>query len=137
MLRKGASRRPRERRRNHAGYSVWADEKWAYVNLNESFLGVSFEARTVPGQKEADISPARVRAAAMLTEVLRSRYGIPTANCVTQAQVSVNPSHLRVGYHTDWAGRRDFHIRRSDCRTITGSRWRPSGLSNSSTIRHT
>src|SRR5215472_17626031 len=103
MLRKGASRRPRERRRNHAGYSVWADEKWAYVNLNESFLGVSFEARTVPGQKEADISPARVRAAAMLTEVLRSRYGIPTANCVTQAQVSVNPSHLRVGYHTDWA----------------------------------
>ena len=24
---------------NHAGYSVWADDEWFYVNLNESFLG--------------------------------------------------------------------------------------------------
>jgi hypothetical protein len=35
--------------------------------------------------------------------MLRSRYGIPARNCVTHAQVSVNPSNMRVGYHTDWA----------------------------------
>jgi len=87
----------------HAGYSVWADGKWLYVNLNESFLGVSLEAETRPGQVDAAISPAQVRAASMLTEMLRSRYGIPAANCVTHAQVSVNPLNMRVGYHTDWA----------------------------------
>jgi hypothetical protein len=88
---------------DHAGYSVWADEKWQYINLNESFLGVSFEARTRPGQVDTDISPAQLRAATMLTDLLRHRYNIPAANCVTHAQVSVNPSNMRVGYHTDWA----------------------------------
>ncbi|MBZ5622235.1 MAG: peptidoglycan recognition protein family protein [Acidobacteriia bacterium] len=87
----------------HAGYSVWSDEQWVYVNLNESFLGVSFEARTEPGQEEASVSPAQVRAAAMLIEMLRCRFAISTANCVTHAQVSVNPSNMRIGYHTDWA----------------------------------
>lgn len=88
---------------DHAGYSVWADEQWFYVNLNESFLGVSFEAQTNAGQTGGVASPAQVRAAAMLTEMLRSRYQIPAANCVTHAQVSVNPSNMLVGYHTDWA----------------------------------
>ena len=88
---------------NHAGYSVWSDGKWLYVNLNESFLGVSFEAATRPGQLEAAVSAAQLRAAAILTEMLRSRYGIAAENCVTHAQVSVNPSNMRVGYHTDWA----------------------------------
>ena len=88
---------------NHAGYSVWRDEHWVYVNLNESFLGVSFEARTEPGQEVASISPAQVRSAAMLTEMLRSRYGIAAGNCVTHAQVSVNPSNMQIGYHRDWA----------------------------------
>ena len=88
---------------NHAGYSVWSDEKWVYLNLNESFLGVSFEALTLPAQFGADLTTAQVRAAAMLTEMLRGRYGIPAANCVTHAQVSVNPSNMRMGYHTDWA----------------------------------
>lgn len=88
---------------NHAGYSVWADEKWLYVNLNESFLGVSFEAQTAPGQTEATISPAQVRAGAMLTEMLRAKYRISPGNCITHAQVSVNPSNMRIGYHTDWA----------------------------------
>ena len=87
----------------HAGYSVWADDQWLYVNLNESFLGVSFEAKTEPGQEEPMVSPGQVRAAAMLTEMLRSRYGIRGINCVTHAQVSVNPSNMRVGWHTDWA----------------------------------
>jgi hypothetical protein len=39
----------------------------------------------------------------MLVEMLRSRYRIPAANCVTHAQVSVNPSNMQAGYHTDWA----------------------------------
>ena len=87
----------------HAGYSVWADDQWFYVNLNEGFLGVSFEAQAHPGQTEGVVNPAQVRAAAMLTEMLRIRYQIPAADCVTHAQVSVNPSNMLVGYHTDWA----------------------------------
>jgi hypothetical protein len=88
---------------NHAGYSVWSDDSWFYLNLNESFLGVSFEAQTEPGQAEASVSAAQIRSAAMLTEMLRDRYGISPRNCVTHAQVSVNPGNMRVGYHTDWA----------------------------------
>lgn len=88
---------------NHAGHSVWADGQWLYVNLNESFLGVSFEAETEADGSGATASPAQVRAAAMLVEMLRARYKIPAANCVTHAQVSVNPSNMRGGYHTDWA----------------------------------
>ncbi|HLK69878.1 MAG TPA: peptidoglycan recognition family protein [Bryobacteraceae bacterium] len=87
----------------HAGYSVWSDEQWLYVDLNESFLGVSFEARTEPGQEEPSISPGQVRAASMLIEMLRSRYRISVANCVTHAEVSVNPANMRIGFHTDWA----------------------------------
>ncbi|MGB9456356.1 MAG: peptidoglycan recognition family protein [Bryobacteraceae bacterium] len=88
---------------NHAGYSVWADDHWRYLNLNESFLGVSFEARTGEGHSEAHLSPAQVRSAGMLTELLRGRYRIPETNCVTHLQVSVNPDNMMVGYHTDWA----------------------------------
>jgi hypothetical protein len=88
---------------DHAGHSVWADHDWLYVNLNESFLGVSFEAKTLPGQEVPTVSPAQIRAASMLIEMLRARYGIAATNCVTHAQVSVNPSNMRVGFHTDWA----------------------------------
>ena len=42
---------------NHAGYSVWADDESFYVNLNESFLGISFEAQTQPGQTEGAGEP--------------------------------------------------------------------------------
>jgi hypothetical protein len=84
---------------NHAGNSIWADDQWLYINLNQSFLGVSIEATTA----DAEMSPAQLRAAAMLTEMLRSRYHIAAANCVTHAQVSVNPSNMQVGYHDDWA----------------------------------
>jgi hypothetical protein len=88
---------------NHAGYSIWADDEWFYLNLNDSFLGISFEAQSHPGRTEGVVSPAQVRSAAMLTEMLRSRYRIPAGNCVTHAQVSVNPSNMLVGYHQDWA----------------------------------
>jgi len=88
---------------NHAGNSVWADSQWLYINLNQSFLGISVETRTEPGQVVPEMSPAQLRSAAMLTEMLRSRYHLAVENCVTHAQVSVNPSNRQVGYHTDWA----------------------------------
>lgn len=88
---------------NHAGNSVWSDAQWLYLNLNQSFLAISFETQTLPGQAEAAVNPAQVRSAALLTEMLRKRYKIPAGNCVTHAQVSVNPSNLRIGYHVDWA----------------------------------
>jgi N-acetylmuramoyl-L-alanine amidase len=87
----------------HAGYSVWSDEKWIYVNLNESFLGVAVETRTQPGQSAAAVTAAQIRAIAMLTEMLRRRFGIPAGNCVTHAQASVNPTRMLAGYHMDWA----------------------------------
>jgi hypothetical protein len=93
---------------NHAGYSVWADGQWLYVNLNDSFFGVAFEARTGGVDGEPQMTAAQVRSAAMLTEMLRARYRIPPENCVTHAQVSVNPSNMRIGYHVDWASEFPF-----------------------------
>ncbi|MGH9595070.1 MAG: N-acetylmuramoyl-L-alanine amidase [Bryobacteraceae bacterium] len=84
---------PEDQVANHAGHSVWSDEQWVYLDLNPSFLGVSFEAET---------SAAQLRAAAMLTEMLRSRYAIRAEDCITHGQFSVNPSNMQVGYHTDW-----------------------------------
>ncbi len=49
------------------------------------------------------MTEAQLRAAAMLVEMLRSRYRIAAANCVTHGQVSVNPSNMMAGYHIDWA----------------------------------
>jgi hypothetical protein len=84
----------------HAGNSIWADDKYAYLNLNNSFLGVAFEAQA--GSEEV-INSAQVHAGRVLTELLRAKYRIAAENCVTHAQVSVNPSNMRIGYHTDWA----------------------------------
>ena len=91
---------------NHAGFSVWADSRWLYLNLNASFLGVAFEAHTDPGQPPAN--PAQIHAAKVLTEMLRSKYNLPAENCVTHAQVSVNPSNMRIGWHTDWGNHFPF-----------------------------
>ncbi|MBV8729774.1 MAG: N-acetylmuramoyl-L-alanine amidase [Acidobacteriia bacterium] len=88
---------------NHAGHSVWADDRSVYLNLNESFLGVAFELATEAGATGNGMSAAQLRAARMLVEMLRSRYGIVAGNCVTHGQVSVNPSNMLVGYHVDWA----------------------------------
>jgi hypothetical protein len=84
---------------NHAGHSIWADSKWLYLDLNASFLGVAFEART---QDEAPITEAQLRAARALTEMLRAKYNLAAENCVVHAQVSVNPGNMRIGWHTDW-----------------------------------
>lgn len=88
---------------NHAGYSLWADQRHTYINLNRSFLGVSVEAQSQPAGGRTIATPAQIHSLRLLTEMLRSKYSIPAMNCVTHAQVSVNPSNLRIGYHTDWA----------------------------------
>jgi len=87
---------------NHAGKSVWGDDKGIFVNLNASFIGISFESATDPAAPNA--TPAQIHSGRILTEMLRSKYGIPAADCVTHAQVSVNPGNMLIGYHTDWAG---------------------------------
>lgn len=92
----------------HAGNSVWAGPGAIYVNLNSSFLGIAFETQTQPGEEQPSANPAQIRAARVLTEMLRGKYHIPQSNCVTHAQVSVNPSNMLVGYHTDWAGNFPF-----------------------------
>jgi hypothetical protein len=92
---------------NHAGYSVWADGNNIFVNLNSSFLGIAFETQTQLGDMPS-ANPAQVHAARILTEMLRSKYHISQTNCVTHAQVSVNPDNMLVGYHTDWAGNFPF-----------------------------
>ena len=99
---------PEDQIANHAGMSIWADEKYAYVNLNASFLGVSFETETQRGADNPEISPAQIHSARILTDMLRDKYTIPAGNCVTHAQVSVNPANMRIGYHTDWAGNFPF-----------------------------
>ncbi|MEB2361007.1 MAG: N-acetylmuramoyl-L-alanine amidase [Bryobacteraceae bacterium] len=92
---------------NHAGHSIWADAKYIYLNLNSSFIGVSFEAETQVGEQPA-VNPAQIHAGRMLAAMLRSQYGIAVENCVTHAQVSVNPANMRIGYHTDWAANFPF-----------------------------
>ena len=90
---------------NHSGHSVWADPSGIYVNLNYSFLAISFEGQT--GDPDA-VTPAQIQAGKMLTEMLRSKYSIPAENCVTHAQVSVGASNWRIGNHTDWASHFPF-----------------------------
>jgi hypothetical protein len=89
---------------NHAGNSVWSDGQFAYVNLSASFIGICFEGQSKRGRSiGADgINEAQIYAARVLTAVLRSKYAIADANCVTHGLVSVNPSNRLVGYHTDW-----------------------------------
>jgi hypothetical protein len=88
----------------HAGISVWGDDRTAWLNLNQSFVGVSLEAATAGENGDRNpITPAQIHALKNLTAMLRSRYGIAAANCVTHAQVSVNAHNRLMGHHTDWA----------------------------------
>ncbi len=91
---------------NHAGLSVWADARWMYVNLNRSFFGVAFEAQSAATAETGGtnrLTPAQILSGRLLTEMLRSKYGIAAGNCVTHAQVSVAPAIRRIGNHLDWA----------------------------------
>jgi hypothetical protein len=89
---------------SHAGNSVWGDGRSVYVNLSASFIGICFEGKSGGGSAiGADkINEAQIYAARVLTAVLRSKYSIDDANCVTHGLVSVNPSNRLMGYHTDW-----------------------------------
>ncbi len=93
---------------NHSGKSIWVDSKWAYIALNESFLAIAFETQTKSGDDGPVVTQAQIDAGRLLTRMLRARYEIPATNCVTHAQVSVNPSNFLIGYHTDWAGNFPF-----------------------------
>ena len=90
---------PEEQTAFHAGHSVWAAGDMVWIDLNESFLGISFEAQSSGAFQPSD---AQIHSGRLLTEVLRRKYGISDAACVTHAQVSVNPDNMRIGYHTDW-----------------------------------
>jgi hypothetical protein len=89
---------------SHAGNSVWGDGRGLYVNLSASFVGICFEGKSGAGETVGPdrINEAQIYAARVLTAVLRSKYGIDDANCVTHGLVSVNPSNKLMGYHTDW-----------------------------------
>ena len=65
---------------NDLADSLWADGTKSYVHLNESFITVAVDER-------APITPAQLRAQRMLMHMLRSRYAILPANCVTEAQI--------------------------------------------------
>lgn len=94
---------------NHAGYSVWADPNGVYVNLNHSFLGISFEAQTRDLHQGPYLNRSQIRSGHLLVEMLVSRYQIPLRNCITHAQVSVDPETMTIGSHTDGSG--DFPFR--------------------------
>jgi N-acetylmuramoyl-L-alanine amidase len=87
---------------NHAGNSTWADQKALYVGLNESFLGICFETKSEANQNDEQLTEAQLLAGRLLTQVLRSRYNIDDANCVTHGLVSVNPKQMAIAYHHDW-----------------------------------
>lgn len=87
----------------HAGNSIWSDGRVTYVGLNESFIGVCFETKADVGDGGEQLTEAQVLAGRLLTQVLRSRYQLDDANCVTHGLVSVNPSNMRIAFHHDWA----------------------------------
>lgn len=87
---------------NHSGNSIWADRKGVYVGLNDSFLGVCFETRSEANQADEQLTEAQIVSGRLLTQILRSRYDIDDATCVTHGLVSVNPGNMLVSYHHDW-----------------------------------
>ncbi|MEW6730331.1 MAG: peptidoglycan recognition family protein [Acidobacteriota bacterium] len=90
---------------NHSGNSIWGDQQAVYINLNHSFLGVAFEGKWSADVRfnPDDINEAQLYAGKMLTEVLRSKYGIADINCVPHGLVSINPTDYLIGFHLDWA----------------------------------
>jgi hypothetical protein len=91
-----------ETKANHAGTSIWARDKTVYLNLNNSFLGVSFETRW-EGGRALPITQAQLAAGRSLTDYLRQRWEIPGEMCVGHGMVSINPSKHLIGNHMDWS----------------------------------
>jgi hypothetical protein len=89
---------------SHAGKSVWGDDLHLYLNLNDSFIGVSFETRWSPRSGGVDVlTAAQIQAGTMLTHMLRARFEIEDINCTTHGLVSVSPGPMLIGHHRDWA----------------------------------
>ena len=81
---------------NHAGFSVWADGRDIYWGLNQSFFGVAFEAQTAESDDSPAgeiATPAQIDSARLLTEALRSKYRIPSSDCVRTSPVPAPSSH--------------------------------------------
>ncbi|MGA1869431.1 MAG: peptidoglycan recognition family protein [bacterium] len=89
----------------HAGESIWSSGYEIYVNLNNSFIGVSFEGRSMLAgtMNEPSITPMQLVSARRLTDMLRQRYDIEDRNCVVHGIISVNSKNKIIGYHLDWA----------------------------------
>jgi hypothetical protein len=87
---------------NHAGNSIWADGDVVHLNLNHSFLGVSFETRW-EGGRALPITQAQYAAGRNLTDWLRQKWEIPASLCVSHGLTSVNPKKHLIGHHLDWA----------------------------------
>ena len=92
----------------HAGNSVWADQDRVYIGLNTSFLAVAIETQSRAGQDLASATGAQIYAVRVLTGMLRNKYRIAGSNCLTHAQVSINPVNNLIGFHTDWAANFPF-----------------------------
>jgi hypothetical protein len=92
----------------HAGRSVWGDDTYVYVSLNSAFLGIALETQVDKDKPVEAATSAQIDSLRVLTQMLRSKYQIRDSNCVTHAQVSVNPKNMLIGYHTDWADRFPF-----------------------------
>jgi hypothetical protein len=88
----------------HAGKSIWADEDYYYLDLNDSFLGICFESEWKPQADEVELlTPPQIQAAMNLTDMLRAHYGISDTNSVPHGLISVNPKKMLIGHHLDWA----------------------------------
>ncbi len=87
---------------NHAGHSVWAHGDHVYLNLNNAFLGVSFETRW-EGGRALPITEAQFAAGRAVADYLRQRYQIAPEMCVAHGLASVNPKKHLIGHHLDWA----------------------------------
>jgi hypothetical protein len=87
---------------NHAGFSVWSRGDEVHLNLNHSFLGVSFETRW-EGGRALPITQAQFAAGKNVSDHLRQKYDIAPAMCVTHGLTSVNPKKHLIGHHMDWA----------------------------------
>jgi hypothetical protein len=91
-----------ETRANHAGRGIWARNQDVYLDLNNAFLGVSFESRW-EGGRTLPITRAQLIAGRNLTHYLRQRFAIAPEMCVTHGLTSVNAKRKLIGYHLDWA----------------------------------
>ena len=86
----------------HAGHSIWGDERYSYVGLNESFIGICFESTSTAGSLDETLTEAQIVSGRALTNVLRGRYNIEDVNCTTHGLVSINPEKMLVAFHYDW-----------------------------------